>query len=273
MLKFLRKVPLHIVLILFSLSALVPIYFMGVSAFKSETEYYDNNYGIPIEPTLENFKILIIDREIYRPMINTLILTFSSTIIAILISIFASYAYAKMKFRGRDALFNITIAFTAMPAIVVIIPLYSLLSKIGLINSYLGASLVYAGFMLPISIFILTSFFITIENEILEAARIDGCSSFMILLKIIVPLSRPSIISLFIVNGLWVWNELLIALLLLQDNAKRTIVVELAMFIGKYSIYPTFIMTGAFFVGLPMIILYLFGQKYFVKGLTSGAIK
>jgi len=249
------------------------LYYMIITAFKSELEFWDNPFGIPLRPTLENFIDLMVVREFYKPLMNTIILTFTSTILGIVITIFASYAYAKMKFKGSDYLFSTTIALTAMPAIVVIIPLYVTMARLNLLNTFTGASIIYAAFMLPLSIFILTSFFKTVDNEIIDAAKIDGCGQIGILFRIMVPLSVPSLVTLFIINGLWVWNEFLIALIFLQDKSKRTIVVEMGIFVGKLKIYPTLIMAGSFFIGVPIIIFYLIGQRYFIKGLTSGAIK
>jgi len=271
--KFLKKAPVYILIILCALSALFPLYYMFVTAFKSQTEFYDNPFGIPLKPTLENIINVMVEKQFYKYLLNTILLTVVSTLIAIIVSVFASFAYAKKRFKGRDTCFNLTIGLTSVPAIVVLVPLYAVLAKLGMLNTYFGTSLVYAGFMLPFCVFVLTSFFKTIDNEIIDAAKVDGCSEISLIARIFIPLSKPALITLFIIDGLWVWNELLIALLLLQDNDKRTLVVQLGLFQGRYVYSPTLIMAGSLFVGLPMIIIYLIGQKYFVKGLTSGAIK
>lgn len=271
--KILKRIPLHILMIMVSFGAIFPFYYMIVTAFKSETEFYDNTFGIPIHFTLENLIKIVIEKQFYKYFFNSLILTASSVIIAILVSLFAAFSYAKLNFRGKDIFFNTTIALTSLPAIVVVIPIYGILAKINLLNTFSGVSFIYAGFMIPFTVFVLTSFFKTIENEIMDAAKIDGCSNLVIIFKIIIPMSKPPLIYLIIANGLWVWNDLLIALLLLQDDNKRTLVVKLGMFMGKYVNYPTLIMAGSLIVALPMIIVYLFGQRYFVKGLTAGAIK
>ncbi len=271
--KTLRKILLHGFLIISSLVALFPFYYMFITAFKTNAEFYQNPFGLPHSPTLENIYNLIIERQFYRYFFNTVALTFLSTTIVIVLSVFPALAYAKMNFRGKEFLFNITIAMTSIPLITIIIPLYSSFARLNLLNKIEFVSLVYAGLMVPFTVFCLTSFFKSIPDDIFSAAKIDGCSEFMIVFKIVMPLSKPALVTLFIANGLWVWNELLLALLFLQEPMKRTIVVMLSSLQGRFTMNQPLVMAGALFVGVPMIIIYLLGQKYFVKGLTSGAVK
>ncbi len=271
--KYFKKVLMHLTLLFLSLVAVYPFYYMIVNAFKTSREFYDNPFGMPSNPTTANIVELLIRRNFLVYFTNTIFLTILSTVIVIIISIFASYAFARFDFFGKDAIFNIIIAFTAVPIIIVAIPIYSIFVNLDLINKLTSVSFVYAGFMLPLTIFVLTSFFKTPPQELFDAAKIDGCRDITILFRILVPISKPAILTLFIVNGLWVWNELLLALILLQAEPKRTIVVALSALQGRFVLDQPLIMAGSLFVGIPMIVVFILGQKYFIKGLTSGIVK
>ena len=270
--KALNQFPIHLVLIILSLISMVPLYFMLITAFKSKADFLESPFGFPRRLSLEHLTWLF-EHGLARQLGNTILLTVLACLIGISLGALAAFSFARMRFPGQNILFNGTIALMALPGIIVIIPLYATMAKLGLLNSYFGASLVYAGFMLPFSIFVLTSFFRTIPNEILDAARIDGCGDFGMLLRIILPMSKPALLTLFIVNSLGVWNDLLVALLMLQRNEMRTVVVELALLQSKYSSNIPLTLAGSLFVGLPVVIAFIFGQRYFVQGLASGAIK
>jgi ABC-type glycerol-3-phosphate transport system permease component len=270
--RSLQRIPVHLTLILLSFIAMVPIYFMFITAFKSKAEYFENQFGLPRVLSVEHF-IRLAEGGLVRQLGNTILLTAVSCTMGIALAALAAFAFARLRFRGQTSLFNATIALLAMPTVVVIVPLYATMARLDLVNTYFGASLVYAGFMLPFSIFVLTSFFKTLPVEVMDAARIDGCSDLATLLYVVLPMSRPALITLFIVNALGVWNDLLVALLMLQNNDMRTVVVELAMMKSRYSTQIPLMLTGSIFVGLPVMIAFIFGQKYFVRGLASGAVK
>jgi raffinose/stachyose/melibiose transport system permease protein len=268
-----RGIPAHVILLIFSILALFPFYFMTVTAFKTNNEYYENLYAPPEHWTVENFGVLIEKHKFFRGFLNSAIVTIASIGLTIIISVFASYAYSKMDFKGRKFILSLTVSLSSIPIMIVIIPIYALMSKLKLLDTYAGVSIVYAAFMLPFSIFFLTGFFNSVPNELLNAASIDGCSRFQTLFRIIMPLSRPIITALVIVNSLWVWNDLLIAMMFLRLDRMRTIAVSLHLVGGRYAQNPVLIQAGAFFVAVPMVIVFLVGQRYFTKGLLAGALK
>lgn len=271
-LKPLKQIPIQLVLILLSIVAMIPLYFMIATAMKSKQEFYVNRFGLPQKISFENI-VWLVEHGIIRQVGNTVLLVMMSCTLGIAIAMFAAYAFSRCEFPGRDFLFNIIIALMALPTVVVIVPLFVTIARLGLTNSYFGASFVFVGFMLPFSIFVLTSFFKTIPEEILDACKIDGCGDLMSLIKIIIPMSRPPIVTLVIINSLGVWNSLLVPLLILQSNEMRTVVVELAQLKSKYYGNTSLIVAGSLFVGVPVIIAFVFGQRYFIRGFASGAIK
>jgi multiple sugar transport system permease protein/raffinose/stachyose/melibiose transport system permease protein len=268
-----RVIPIHVILIIFSVMAIFPFYYMVITAFKTNDEFYDNIYAPPSSWTFENFNIIVQEHGFARALINSSIVTTASIVLTIAVSVLASYAYSKMVFQGRKFLLSLSVSLTGIPIMIVIIPIYVLLSKAHLLDTYTGVSIVYAAFMLPFSIFILTSFFNSVPNELLNAASIDGCTRFQTLYKIILPLSKPVITTLVIVNSLWVWNDLIIAMMFLRHDRMRTIAVALHLVGGRFALNPVLVQAGALFVAIPMIIMFLFGQRYFTKGLLAGAFK
>jgi raffinose/stachyose/melibiose transport system permease protein len=263
----------HAVLILLSLICLFPLYFMVSTAFKGRIEFYTNNLGLPIKPTFDNFGLVVGRQDFFRWLLNSVILTGTSTSVGVFVSSMAAFAFSRMNFYGKRYLYNLLSALMAIPVIVTIVPLFVLMANTGLINTYPAAIVIYIGFIIPYSTFLLTSFFMDVPRAIIDCARIDGCSTFRIFWNIMLPLSAPAVITLLLVNALWVWNELLIALVFLQSDSLKTIMAGLTVFQSRFNINVPVISAGLILAILPMILLYLFGQRYFVKGLIAGSLK
>ena len=160
-----------------------------------------------------------------------------------------------------------------IPPIVLVVPLFQLVLDIHLANTYEAAILIYAGMMLPFSTFLLASYFQTIPRSLLESARIDGASHLRILGLVVLPLSAPVIVTNILVQSLWVWNELLIAIVFLQSDRLRTLMVGVTVYQSRYRADIPLTMAGMLTATLPMVGLYLFGQRFFIRGLTAGAVK
>ena len=263
----------HFLYILLSIITLFPVYFIIVSAFKTKKEYALNTLFLPSNPVLQNFTEAFKGNIFWLWLMNSIILTVGSILLSLLVACLAAFAFSKMKFWGKSAMLNIIVSLMVIPPIVMIIPLFRLMAKINLTNNYASVILIYSALLLPFSIYLLTNFFVTIPNSLLESARIDGCTDIRILFSIIIPLSRPAIITLVVVNSLWTWSELLIALIFLQSNKMKTLMVGIALFKTRYAINIPVTMAAMVMATIPMIVLYIFGQRYFVKGISSGAIK
>jgi len=253
--------------------ALTPLYFLVVTSLKSKTEYLLNVWGLPLRPTLENFSAAMADGRLIAWTWNSTVVTFLSVAVCTIVSALAAYAFAQMQFRGRDVLLNIFIAMIVIPPVIMIIPLFILMVNINLVNTYWGAIIIYAGLMIPFSIYLLTNFFRTVPREIIDSGQIDGCSRLRIFTALVLPLSMPALVTLVIVNALFVWNELLIALTFLQDDSVRTLMAGLTEFKGRFFLNQPLIMTGALIATVPMVVVYVAGQRYFVRGLVAGAVK
>ena len=258
-------------LILLTFVVVFPLYFMFSSSFKTRAEFIDNLLGLPAVFTLQNYISVIQHPHLFTWFKNSFILTTLSVILATAVSIPAAFAFAKMEFKGKDALFTVITPLMVIPPIVMIIPMFILFRTFKMINTIWGPMVIYAGLMIPFTIYLLRYFFITIPKEIEEAALIDGATTFQILTKIYLPLSRPALITSMLVNGVWVWNELLIALVFLQTDELRTLVVGISVSLQKrFTLDVPALMAGLAIVTIPMILLYFFGQRALVRGLVTG---
>ncbi len=256
-----------------AIAAIYPVYYMIATSLKTRESWTADQFGLPLSPTLDNYASIFQDGRIPVWFMNSVIVTAASVIVATAISTLAAYAIARLEFRGRTFLLRLMVALMVIPPAVLILPLFLGLQPLGLTNSHQGVVILYAGMLVPISVYMLASFFRTLPPELFEAARIDGASTMRILRSIVLPLSAPGFVTLVVVNALWVWNELLIALVFLQDDQERTLMAGLTLFKGHYSINEPLVMAGTFIAAVPMLLLFLFGQRFFVRGLVAGAVK
>ena len=263
----------HGVLLLASFLALVPTLYMIVTALKTDEEYAADKLGLPDSPVLDNFRSVLMDSPFLGWMANSFILVIGAVALSTIISCLAAYAIACMEFKGRDTLLAISTSLMAVPPVVMIVPLFVLYTRLGFVSTYHGTIIIYAGLITPFSVYLLTTFFRTVPRELFESARIDGAGPFVILISVVLPLSLPAIVTLVVVNSLYVWNDLLIAIIFLQDDAKRTLMAGISVFQGRYNNQVPLTMAGMVIASAPMFILYIMFQKHFIRGLMSGAIK
>lgn len=261
----------QLALISLSLMVLFPLYFMFINALKTRTEFFENLLGLPKTINLQNFATVLQHPNLPNWFINSIVLTFSSVFLCIAISFLAGFAFAHLEFPGRDLIFDFIIPLMVIPPIVMIIPQFVLFRQLGLINSLLGPLIIYAGLMLPFTIYLFRNFLVTIPREIHEAALIDGASLFDILYRIDLPLARPAMVTAILVNAVWVWNELLISLVFLQKEELRTLIVGISTSLQKrFTLDVPALMAGLAIATIPMIILYIVGQHSLVRGLVAG---
>jgi len=263
----------HAVLLAATLVALAPTAFMILTSLKSQDEYTFNKVGLPQYPVLDHYRSVLFDSSFFDWMGNSIILAAGAVALSTIVSCLGAYAIARMRFPGRILLFSASTALMAVPPVVMIVPLFVLYTQLNLISTYQGAIVIYAGLITPFSVYLLTSFFRTLPQELFDAARIDGAGDFRILWQIVVPLSLAPLVTLVVVNALFVWNDLLIAIIFLQDDAKRTLMAGISVFQGRYNDQIPLTMAGMAFASAPMIVLYAAFQKYYVQGLLAGSVK
>jgi ABC-type glycerol-3-phosphate transport system permease component len=271
--RSLANLPQHLVLAVAAVLALAPVLFMIMTALKTENQYLNDTLGPPWPLSLSNFRAALHGGDFFTWLKNSAIMTLGSVIVATIAAALCAFAIARMRFRGQNLLLSVNIALLIVPPVVLLIPLFAQYSDLGLISTYRGVIVIYAGLTAPFSVYLLTNFFRTIPHELLESALADGASHFRLLWQIVVPLSAPAFVTLVVVNALWVWNELLIALVFLPEDRLKTLMVGITVFQGRYSLDVPVLMAGMLLASVPMLILYLIGQRFFIRGLTAGAVK
>jgi raffinose/stachyose/melibiose transport system permease protein len=249
---------------------LYPLYFVVVTALKTQKEYASNRMFPPAHPTLHNFGDAFRDGDLLRWMGNSIIVTVGAVAFSTLIAALAAYPLARRTFAGRKAFIGLNVMLMVIPPVVLVVPLFLLFVNLHLINSRFGVVLIYIGLLIPFSIFILVNFFATIPRSLEEAALIDGASTWRVLRFVMAPLAAPAIVTVMVVNAVWVWNELLIAVVFLQDNDARTLTAGLTFFQGRFLTNDPLVMTGALIASAPMLAIYVVGQRFFIRGLSAG---
>ena len=271
----------RILVILAIIVILVPIlYIFSLSLRTKETIYQDFMFLIPKAVTVQNYveaadyartHLNVSFLEMFR---NSTIATFSSIVIAMIIGALASFSFSNYRFRGKEFTFTAIIASFVIPAQVLLIPLFFILRKMGVINTYFAIIIPYIGFLVPIAILILRSFFEQIPKEIKESAKIDGASDFRIFAQIVLPLSKPAIASCIILLFLETWNEFIFALVFLQNPKLQTIPVAIAQIAGGKYIVPIGTYSAAIMITIiPVLIIFIIFQRWFISGMTLGALK
>jgi raffinose/stachyose/melibiose transport system permease protein len=263
----------HVILAGFCAIALFPLYFMIVSALKSNTDFAGNQLGLPHRAVLSTFQAALAGGDMWRWLLNSLLITAASVVISTCLAAAAAYPLSLMRWRPGKWLLTIMIALMVVPPIVLIIPLFQMLADTHQLNTYRGVIAIYVGVMLPFSTFLLVSFFSTIPRSLLEAARMDGASSWRTFVRVVLPLSIPALVTVIVVQALWVWNEVLIAVVFLQKDSLRTLMVGLTLFKSRYQVDVPVVMAGMIVATIPMFLLYLVGQRFFIRGLTAGGVK
>jgi multiple sugar transport system permease protein len=226
---------------------------------------------LPGDPTLDNYRALFGSFGVGRFLLNSLLVSTLATLLALLFTIPAGYAFAKLRFRGRDATFRLLVAALVVPGQIGMLPLFLELKAMGLVNSYAGALVPWlAGIF---GIFLVRQYCLSIPDEMLEAARIDGASEAQILRRIVLPLLTPIIVTLALFVFLGSWNDFMWPLIILADQELYTLPVALAAMSREHVQDNELMMAGAVVTTLPVLILFLALQRFYLSGLTTGSVK
>ncbi len=267
-----KKVFLYAALIFMAFIMLVPFAWMISASLKLEKDVFSFPIvWIPKDPQWHNYVEIWQKVPLLTGFYNSTKLTVCVTVLQLLTSSFAAYAFAKLEFPGRNTIFMMYVMTIAIPWQVYMVPQFVMMTNFGLTDSHLGLILMHA--FTATGVFMIRQFFMGIPNELLEAARIDGLSEYGIWLKIMLPLSKPAMATLCITSFVFEWNDFMGPLIYLATNSKRTIQLMLRMFNTQYSSNYALIMAAATVALIPVFILFVFLQKYFVEGVATSGIK
>jgi multiple sugar transport system permease protein len=253
---------------------LLPFYWLVNISLKTGPDL-SNSDLIPPHPSLDNYRSIFQNSNFTRALANSAIVSLTTTFIGVIVGSFAAYALARLKMRGKFLLLGIVLSITTFPQIAIAAPLFRLWSQIGLYNTLIGLVIPYLTFALPLSIYILVSFFREIPKDLEEAALVDGATNFEAFRKVVVPLAAPGLATTAILTFISAWNEFLLATTLTSSVTARTVPVAISQFTGssEFEVPLGTQSAASVVISVPLIILVLLFQKRIVAGLTAGAVK
>lgn len=268
------RVGVVIGLVLGAIFAAAPVLWMLSSSFKSNTEIFE----LPPRLLTDSFSFdayvaIFTDPEKLRFFLNSYIVAGSVTLLTLFVAIQAAYAFSRFEFRGKRILNVMIVSVQAVPPITLLIPYFGLVVLLGLYNTYPGLIFTYMVFTLPYAIIMMTGYFNTLPRELDEAVRVDGAGSFTALWRVLVPISVPGIVSVGVYTFMIAWNEYLFALTLTRTVDMRTVPIGIQLLMGQHSYEWNEIMAMSILGSIPVLVLFLFFQRYFISGLTSGSVK
>lgn len=271
--KISKKTLIYAVLIIFCLVNAYPIAWMILNSFKSEAEFAVNQLGFPKEFVLTNFVSAWETANLGVLFKNSIFICLTATILTVFIGAVASYFLARFSFKMNKIIYTFFIFGLLIPIHSTLVPMFILMKNLGLLNTPITLLFPYIAFHLPITIFILTSFMKAFPKDIEESAVMDGCGIFRIFWSIILPMSRPALATVTILNFIYNWNEFSFALVLINDPELQTLPLGLASFAGQFTTNYGAQMAGLTMSLIPILAFYLLLEKEIVKGMTAGAVK
>ena len=267
------KVLTYGLLAIFVIMVAVPLYWMVTTAIKTNKELYEEFSYVPRQMTLENFERVIVREELLTNIRNSFSVAMSTTLFTVVVSAMAAFSIVRYRYRGRDWIGRIILFKYLLPSAMLFIPLYVIVTALGLGNTQQGLMLTYLTFTIPFCTWMLMGYFRGMPVELEEQAMVDGCSKIGALMRILLPLSAPGLVASAIFSFTLAWNEFLLALVITMDQSTMTVPIKLTMMVvGDQYIWGQ-LMAGAVLASIPVAVLYFIGQRFVVQGLAAGAVK
>ena len=273
--KFSQKIRhtlIHLLLIAGLIATMAPFVWMISTSFNTDQAIFTRvPQWIPKHPTIEQYTKLFSSINFLQHFKNSAIIAVSITFVSLFFNSLAGYAFAKYRFPGKEKLFTLLLATMMIPGQVTMMPVFLILKNLGLLNTYLGLIIPAAGGVF--GVFLMRQFMLSIPNELIESARMDGCSEFRIYWQIILPLSKPVLATLGIFTFMGTWNDFLWPLIVMIREEMYTLPVALANLNGQHSTEYALLMAGAVIVIAPVVLIFLLAQKYVIQGIATSGLK
>jgi ABC-type glycerol-3-phosphate transport system permease component len=268
-----RKLLLFAVLGLFTVFAAGPFLWVATMSVRTTTEISLDHYAWPEQWHWEKFPVAWFKSNYNVYFENSLLVVLSAVAVLTVIGAMAAHCFARYRFRANRVLYFIIFSAIIFPPQITIIALFQILVQYGLYNSLIGLTLVYIAVQLPLTVYILESFFARIPSDLFDAARIDGYSEWQIFWKVSLPIAAPALATTVILNTILLWNEFLYAVVLITDDAKRTLPLGIQRFMGDQLEDVGMIATGLMIAIIPVVLIYAFFSEKLIQGMTAGAVK
>jgi alpha-glucoside transport system permease protein len=275
-LGFISRAPVHVGLLLIAVIWLVPTIGLAVTSFRPRSDIQASSWWSSLTEwsfTLHNYDEVLSGAKMDSAFVNSILITVPSTLLPLAIGAAAAYAFSWIAFPFRDTIFLLIVALMVVPVQMALVPLLIIFRDLGIANSFGGIWLAHTAFGLPLGIFLLRNFFITLPRDLIEAARVDGASNLRIFLKVVLPLSVPALASFGIFQFLWVWNDLLMAFIFIQNSDLLPMTVRINQMQTTYGVEWHLLSAGSFLLMIVPLAVFFALQRYFVQGLLAGSVK
>ena len=271
---FTKRTLIYAIIAIFLFLTLFPLVWVFSTSFKPNQEAIDfPPRFLPRNPTFSNYVFVLTDPGLVRSLINSFVVSLGSTALSVVVSALGGYAFARFEFRGKNLIMSIILGLFMIPVVINIVPLYTMLSNVGMLNSPISLILTFQILIIPLNILLLKNYFETIPRELEEAALIDGCSRLGVLKRIIIPLSMPGFAIAAVLSFRFSWNEFVLPIVLTNRPDSAVFQVALYQFISINRIEWGYLTAGITIAIIPVLVLMLSFQKQMIKGLTIGAIR
>lgn len=272
-----RQVLVTVLLMSVTLLIIIPFLWMLAMSFRTTGEILTDPYGLPTRLNFDNYSKLFFDPEIgfYRYFGNSSIVTLGALMLTLALSTLGGYGFGRSRydFRFRGWLFALLLFALMLPPQITYIPQFQMMTKYGLLNTYWALILLYTASQLPVSTYLMATYFQSLPEELEEAARIDGASDLRVFRQVMLPLARPAVATVILINFLQFWNELLLAVTMVTKPDMRTLPAAMMLFVGENSADYAMAASSLVAAMLPILLLYIFLSDKFIEGLTAGALK
>ena len=267
------KIPYYVILVILALFALGPLVILVFNSLKSKAEIGRNPLGLPLSPVFENFPEAWTQGDFATTMVNSTILTVGTIVGVCIIAGTSAYAMARLNLPGTNAVLLYLFVASAVPFQLFLIPLFFLWSTLNLTNTRFGLILIYCAIFSPLGTLLLRSYLVQLPRDFEDAARIDGANELQVLLRVVLPLSWPGLLTVALVAGLATWNEFFFAITFIQDNNLKPVTTSFLAFQTNFSQDWGLTSAAAIYIILPIVVLFLILQRRFISGLTAGGLK
>jgi alpha-glucoside transport system permease protein len=274
--RMISRTPIHVGLLLIAVIWLVPTVGLAVTSFRPRSDIQSSSWWSSVTEfnfTLHNYDLVLGNAKMGSAFVNSLMITIPSTLLPLALAAMAAYAFSWINFPFRDTIFLLIVALMVVPIQMALVPLLRLFRDLSLADWYWGIWLAHTAFGLPLGIFLLRNFFIGLPRDLIEAAKVDGASHARIFLKVVLPLSVPALASFAIFQFLWVWNDLLMALIFVQNSDLWPMTIRINQMQSTYGIEWHLLSAGAFLLMIVPLAVFFALQRYFVQGLLAGSVK
>lgn len=261
-----------IVLVSYFFMIVYPLFWMVMSSLKSTDEIYSNPWKLPSKLLFQNY-IDAWHQGISHYFFNSLLVTVVTCVLTVFLSAIGAYAVSRFNFKGKTIAFILIITGLMFSPQVSVIPLYQFMQSTGLYNTYWALILPYVAYRIPLTVLLIRAHFLSIPKELEEAAYLDGCNSLGVFFRVIVPLSKPILLTAAVLTAYFSWNEFMFAMIFINDDTLKTIPIGLLAFKGAFNTNWGVLLAGLTISAAPMIIFFIFVQKYFVRGISVGGVK